>query len=258
MRLEGKTAIVTGGARGIGLAYAQRFAREGARVVIADVDDLSGRAAVETLAVPAEALYVKTDVADPASADACAAAAIERFGGIDVLVNNAALYGDWDRSDQSFEYLQRVFEVNQHGVWLMTRSVTPQMAKQRSGRIINQASGAAFNYSSPPSPDGEFHGLSSFSYSLTKFGVVGLTKFSAGQLGRFGITVNCIAPGVVETEATRKAVPQEMLEKLAAEQPIPGVIQAEDLTGAAVFFASDEASYVTGQILVISGGRHMP
>ncbi len=110
----------------------------------------------------------------------------------------------------------------------------------------------------PPSPDGEFHGLSSFSYSQTKFGVVGLTKFSAGQLGRYGITVNCIAPGVVETEATRKAVPQEMLEKLAAQQPIPGVIQAEDLTGAAVFFASDEASYVTGQILVISGGRHMP
>jgi 3-oxoacyl-[acyl-carrier protein] reductase len=258
MRLEGKTAIVTGGAKGIGLAYAERFAQEGARLVIADVDELAGRAAAEGLAGQGEALFVKTDIADPASVDACAAATVERFGSIDILVNNAALYGEWNMRDQSFEYMQKVFAVNQHGVWLMTRAVTPQMAKQRSGRIINQASGAAFNYVSPRSPDGEFHGLSSFSYSQTKFGVVGLTKFSAGQLGQFGITVNCIAPGVVETEATRKTVPDELLEKLAAEQPIPGVIQPGDLTGAAVFFASDEASYVTGQILVISGGRHMP
>jgi 3-oxoacyl-[acyl-carrier protein] reductase len=87
---------------------------------------------------------------------------------------------------------------------------------------------------------------------------VGLTKFSAAQLGRFGVTVNCIAPGVVDTEATRKTVPADLLERLAAEQPVPGVIAPQDLTGAAVYFASDEARYVTGQTLVISGGRHMP
>jgi 3-oxoacyl-[acyl-carrier protein] reductase len=258
MRLEGKTAIVTGAAKGIGLAYAERFAKEGAKVVIADVNDTAATAAADAVGRYGEAIYVHTDVADPESAEACAAAAVERFGRIDVLVNNAALSGDWDMRDQSYEYMKRVFDVNQHGVWLMTRAVVPQMVEQQSGRIINQASGAAYNYTSPPSPDGQFHGLSSFSYALTKFGVVGLTKFSAAQLGREGITVNCIAPGVVDTDATRKTVPGELLERLGQEQPIPGVIQAEDLTGAAVYFASDEARYVTGQILVISGGRHMP
>ncbi|MCH2172978.1 SDR family oxidoreductase [Myxococcota bacterium] len=258
MRLEGRTAIITGGAGGIGFAYAQRFANEGARVAIADVDEAAGQAAAERLGAPGEGFFVQTDVSDPESVEACANAVAERYGSIDILVNNAALYGDWDMRDQSFEYLQRVFEVNQHGVWLMTRAVSSRMVEQRHGRIINQASGAAFNYASPPSPDGEFHGLSSFSYSQTKFGVVGLTKFSAAQLGRYGVTVNCIAPGVVDTEATRKTVPGNLLEQLGQDQPIPGVIQAEDLTGAAVFFASDEARYITGQILVVSGGRHMP
>jgi NAD(P)-dependent dehydrogenase (short-subunit alcohol dehydrogenase family) len=257
MRLDGKAAIITGAAKGIGLAYALRFAQEGARVLIADVDDAAGSAAAEAVARHGEALYVHTDVADPDSAEACAAAAAERFGRIDILVNNAALYGDWDMRDQSFEYMKRVFDVNQHGVWLMTRAVASRMVEQKYGRIVNQSSGAAYNYSSPPG-GGAFHGLSSFSYSITKFGVVGLTKFCAAQLGRHGITVNCIAPGVVDTEGTRKTVPAELLQKLGQDQPIPGVIQAEDLTGAVVFFASDEARYVTGQILVISGGRHMP
>ncbi len=258
-RLARKTAIITGGANGIGLAYAERFAREGARIVIADLNEVAGTTAAERVSELGEVRFVRTDVADPDSAEACAAAAIEAFGSLDILINNAALYGDWDMRDQSYDYLQRVFEVNQHGVWLMMRAVAPQMVSQRSGRIINQASGAAFNYAPPPqSADSEFHGLGSFSYSQTKFGVVGLTKFGAAQLGRFGVTVNCIAPGVVDTEATRKTIPSELLERLGAEQPIPGVIQPEDLTGAAVYFASDEASYVTGQILVISGGRHMP
>jgi len=257
-RLADRTAIITGGGNGIGLAYAMRFAREGAKVVIADVDEAAGESAAERVSAHGAARFVRTDVSDPASVEACAAAAVDAFGSLDILINNAALYGDWDMRDQSYEYLQRVFEVNQHGVWLMTRAVAAQMVRQRSGRIINQASGAAYNYAPPPSPNGTFHGLGSFSYSQTKFGVIGLTKFSAAQLGRFGVTVNCIAPGVVDTEATRKAVPGDLLERLAAEQPVPGIIQPEDLTGAAVFFASDEARYVTGQILVISGGRHMP
>ncbi len=257
-RLARKTAIITGAANGIGLAYAERFAREGARVVIADLNEAAGKTATDRVSEFGEVRFVPTDVSDPDSTEACAAAALEAFGSLDILINNAALYGDWDMRDQSYEYLQRVFEVNQHGVWLMMRAVAPQMVRQRSGRIINQASGAAFNYSAAPSPNGEFHGLGSFSYSLTKFGVVGLTKFSAAQLGRFGVTVNCIAPGVVDTEATRKTVPGQMLERLGEEQPVPGVIQPEDVTGAAVYFASDEARYVTGQILVISGGRHMP
>jgi 3-oxoacyl-[acyl-carrier protein] reductase len=258
MRLDGKIAIVTGGGRGIGLAYAERFARAGARLVIADVDEGQGKAAAERVSSHAEAIFVRTDVADPDSVASCASRALERFGGIDVLVNNAALYGDWDIKDQSYAYLKRIFDVNLHGVWLMSRAVTPHMAARGAGRIINQASGAAYNYVSPPPASGAFSGLSSFSYSQTKWGVVGLTKFMAGQLGHHGITVNCIAPGVIDTAATRKTVPGELLEQLARTKPIPGVIGPDDLTGAALFFASDDARFVTGQVLVVDGGRHMP
>jgi 3-oxoacyl-[acyl-carrier protein] reductase len=124
------------------------------------------------------------------------------------------------------------------------------------GRVINQSSGAAYNYASVPSDT--FPGLNAFNYQQTKWGVVGLTKFSAGQLGRWNITVNCIAPGVIATDATMKVVEPSMLELLAQQKPIPGVMNADDLTGAAVFFASDEARYVTGQVIVVDGGRHMP
>lgn len=107
-------------------------------------------------------------------------------------------------------------------------------------------------------PTETFEGLNAFNYSQTKWGVIGLSKFSAGQLGRWGITVNCIAPGVVDTEATRKVVPASVIEHLATLQPVRGVVTAEDLTGAAVYFASDEARFVTGQVLVIDGGKCMP
>jgi 3-oxoacyl-[acyl-carrier protein] reductase len=256
MRLQGKVAIVTGAGQGIGLAYAQRFLREGASVVIAELDAARGRTGLEATRALGPVELVPTDVADPPSAEACVAAAVARFGGLDILVNNAALYGDWDMADQSYAYLKRVFEVNLHGVWLMTRAAAPAMISRGGGRVINQSSGAAYNYSQRGEPT--FKELGSYSYSQTKWGVVGLTKFSAAQLAPYRITVNCIAPGVVGTQATLSKIPGALLERLAEEQPIPGRIEPDDLTGAAVFFASDEARYVTGQVLVIDGGRHMP
>ena len=256
MRLQGKVAIVTGGGRGIGRAYTERFLREGASVVVADVDEENARKTVDELRDLGKLEFVRCDVSEEKSTEACAQAAVDAYGRIDVLVNNAALYGDWNMADQSFEYLKRVFEVNLHGVWLMTRAVAPQMTEQKSGRIINQSSGAAYNYSGRSA--GEFTGLSAFNYGQTKWGVIGLTKFSAAQLGHWNITVNCIAPGVVDTEATQNIVPKSIVETLAKQQCVPGVLNAEDLTGAAVYFASDEARFITGQVLVIDGGKHMP
>src|SRR5262245_12949684 len=258
MMLEHKVAIVTGAARGIGYAYAERFLREGASVTVADVDVEAAQEASASLAKVGPTHCVHTDITSPDSVEACATTTVEKFGGLDILVNNAALYGDWDMGDQSYEYLRTVFDVNLHGVWLMSRAAAPHMVERGGGRIINQSSGAAYNYRGALTPPESFGGLGSFSYQQTKAGVIDLTKFMAGQLGHWNITVNAIAPGVIDTEATRRTVPSEIIDRLALQQAVPGVLSPDDLTGAAVFFASDEARFVTGQVLVIDGGKYMP
>jgi 3-oxoacyl-[acyl-carrier protein] reductase len=256
-RLGGRVAIVTGGGRGIGAAYVERFLAEGAKVVVAEIDDASGKHAAATLGSPDVVRFARTDVTDPESAAACVAAARDAFGTVDVLVNNAGLYGDWDMGDQSLEYLRRMFDVNLHGSWVMARAVAPVMTAQRWGRIVNVASGAAYNYA-PPARVEEFTQLPSFNYAQSKWGVVGLTKYLAAYLGGWGVTVNCLAPGVIASEATLRQIPGDLLDRLAQIQPIAGRIEPADVAGAAVFFASDDARFVTGQVLVIDGGRHMP
>lgn len=256
-RLQDKVAIITGAGQGIGFAYAERFLAEGAKVVVAEINEDRAASAMERLAGKGDAVFVQTDVSDEASAQACADAAVERFGTIDILVNNAALYYDIDNFDPTFEYLKKVTSVNQHGAWLMGKAVSPVMANQRYGRIINQSSGAAYAYSFPAFGD-EFTGLGNFSYSITKWGVVGLTKFMAAQLGRWGITVNCIAPGITMTEATKKIVPDMFIQEMTAGTAMKSTLEPEDLAGACVFFASDESRFCTGQTLVIDGGLAMP
>jgi NAD(P)-dependent dehydrogenase (short-subunit alcohol dehydrogenase family) len=255
-RLDGKVAIITGAGQGIGLAYARRFLDEGAKVVVAEVNADRARAGMDALSGHGDAIHVETDISDASSAESCARATKEAFGRIDVLINNAAIYHDIDNTNIEYDYLLKIMSVNQHGAWLMARAVAPTMVEQRSGRIINQSSGAAYSYLFPPMD--EFNGLGNFSYSITKWGIVGLTKFMAAQLGQYGITVNCIAPGVTMTEATKKVVPEMFIGGMTAMTAMKQTLEPEDLAGAAVFFASDDARLCTGQTLVIDGGLAMP
>jgi 3-oxoacyl-[acyl-carrier protein] reductase len=255
-RLQDRVAIITGAGQGIGLAYAERFLAEGAKVVVAELVEERAAEAMKTLADQGDAVFVRTDISDPDSAQRCVDETVAAFGTVHILVNNAALYYDIDNFDTSFEYLQKVTAVNQHGAWLMTRAAAPVMAKQHYGRVINQSSGAAYSYMFPNL--GEFTGLGNYSYSITKWGIVGLTKFMAAQLGAHNITVNCIAPGITMTEATKKIVPDMFLQGMTAMTAMKSTLEPEDLAGACVFFASDDAKFVTGQTLVIDGGLAMP
>ena len=259
MRLRDRVAIITGAAQGIGRAYALRFAREGAHVVVADIRDQQARAvAAECAALGPAALGARVDVADESSTRALAEAAIERFGRIDVLVNNAAIYYDLDRTENTLAYFNRVLSVNLTGAWLMSRAVERFMKRQRKGKIIHQSSTAAYlgnvgmvDTEDPEKPMPPFH------YSVAKIGVAGLTKYMAGALGPWGINVNAIAPGVTMTEATKKIVPEEIASALVMFSALRKALEPEDLTGTAVFLASDDSDLMTGQVLVVDGGMIM-
>jgi NAD(P)-dependent dehydrogenase (short-subunit alcohol dehydrogenase family) len=255
-RLQDRVAVITGAGQGIGLAYAKRFLAEGAKVVVAEINPERAELGMKELDGLGESMFVQTDISNEQSGLDCAAATVDRFGKIDILLNNAALFYDIDNYDNSYEYLQKVYSVNLHGSWLMARACAPAMAAQKYGRIVNQSSGAAYMYMIPSPP--EFTEVGSFSYSMTKWGVIGLTKFLAAQLGQYNITVNCIAPGLTMTEATKKQVPAEFLPMVTMMTAMKTSLEPEDIAGTAVFFASDDAKFVTGQVLCVDGGGSMP
>jgi 3-oxoacyl-[acyl-carrier protein] reductase len=260
MRLKDRVAIVTGGGSGIGLAYCRRYLAEGAKVMIADIGEAQAKRAAETLAPHGAVDWVRTDVADEASTQECVDATLSRFGRVDVLLNNAAIYGDYDPLDTSLAYLKRMFDVNVHGQWLMARAVAPHMVRQRWGRIINVASIAAYLHQLGAfgGGDPESFSLGSYSYQHSKFSVIGLTRHMAGQLGQHNVTVNCIAPGLVLTEATRRQVPEAVQPMFAQMSAMRTNLEPEDMVGTAVFFASDDANRVNGQVIAVDGGNVMP
>jgi 3-oxoacyl-[acyl-carrier protein] reductase len=258
MRLQDRVAIVTGGGSGIGTEYTRRFLAEGAKVMIADIGEEQGTKAAEELAGDGEVAFVRTDIADPASAQAAVDATVERFGHVDILVNNAAIYGDYVGADNSLEYLKQVFDVNLHGQWLMARSVAPLMVEQRWGRIVNVASIAAYLHQLSSVADPDNFELSSYAYMQSKWGVLGLTRHMAGQLGQFNVTVNCIAPGLVNTPATEKQVPTDFQPMFATMSAMRRNTEPEHMVGVAVFFASSDADLVNGQVIVVDGGNVMP
>ncbi|HET9667511.1 MAG TPA: SDR family oxidoreductase [Desertimonas sp.] len=258
MRLQDRVAIVTGGGSGIGTAYARRFVAEGAKVMIADIGEEQGQKAAAELAQSGDVEFVRTDIADPASAQAAVDATVERFGRVDILMNNAAIYGDYNGGDNSLEYLKQVFDVNLHGQWVMARAVAPLMVGQRWGRIVNVASIAAYLHQLSSMADPDHFELSNYAYMQSKWGVLGLTRHMAGQLGQFNVTVNCIAPGLVNTEATEKQVPTDFQPMFATMSAMRQNAEPEHMVGVAVFFASSDADLVNGQVIVVDGGNVMP
>jgi len=262
MRLQDKVAIVTGGGSGIGTAYTRRFLAEGAKVMIADIGEEQDTKTAAELAGDAvnkdRVAFVKTDIADPESAQAAVDATLERFGTVDILINNAAIYGDYVGSDHSLEYLKKVFDVNLHGQWVMAKVVAPHLVQQRWGRIVNVASIAAYLHQLSAVADPDNFELSNYAYMQSKWGVLGLTRHMAGQLGQFNVTVNCIAPGLTNTAATEKQVPVDFQPMFATMSAMRRNTEPEHMVGPAVFFASSDADMVNGQVLVVDGGNVMP
>jgi 3-oxoacyl-[acyl-carrier protein] reductase len=253
MSLEGKVGIVTGGAQGIGKAYSERLAREGAGVAILDLrQEQAEDVAAGIRAAGGRALAVSADVADQESMDRAVGRVVEELGRVDILINNAAIYYDLDRQDQSLAYLRRVLDVNLIGILVCARAVFPYMKAQRSGSIINISSAAA--YPRPRGPGGDLATIPTYAYGLAKSGVVYLTKSMAVSLGQYNIRVNAIAPGVTLSEATRKVVPGALIDELVTTAALGRALEPEDLTGVAAFLASDDSAMMTGQTLATDGG----
>ncbi|GLY38878.1 short-chain dehydrogenase [Amycolatopsis sp. NBRC 101858] len=257
MKLKDRRAIITGGGRGIGRAYVERFLDEGAHVAILDLDIERAEKTAAELADRGEVFAVRADVGDEDSVNTVVADVAARLGGIDIVVNNAAIFGDWKPRDDTFDYLKKITDVNLLGAWLVTRAAAPHLVKSPYGRVINQSSTNAYSYTYT-GPTDEFPGLRSYSYAWTKYGTNGLTKYTAAQLGNWGVTVNAVAPGVIFTEALLNAVDENRANQLADQQPIKGRIQPSDVAGAVAFLASDDAKFISGQILLVDGGRFMP
>jgi 3-oxoacyl-[acyl-carrier protein] reductase len=239
-RLSGKVALITGGARGIGRATAQAFAAEGARVIVADVDAEAAEATARELGQGAIGLGL--DVANAESVKSVVATALSRAERIDVLVNNAGITRDASLLKTSDAAWESVIAVNLSGTFLMTREVAAHMVARGSGAIINASSVV-----------GVYGNFGQTNYVATKSGVIGMTRVWARELGRKGVRVNAIAPGFIATDMTAK-MPEDVLDGMKKKTPLGRLGQPEDVARAYVFLASDDASFINGQVLGVDGG----
>jgi len=240
--LNGRVCIVTGGAQGIGEACVRRFAREGAHTVIADVDDARGQA----LAAELGALYVRCDVGDKAAVDALVAATLAAHGRIDVLVNNAGIFRAADFLEVTEADFDAVLRVNLKGAFLVGQAVAREMAKAGNGAIVNMSS-----------VNGTLAIPTISSYNVSKGGINQLTRVMALALADRGIRVNAVAPGTIATELAAKAVltSEEAKARIMSRTPMKRLGEPGEIADAVAYLASDAASYITGEIVVVDGGR---
>jgi NAD(P)-dependent dehydrogenase (short-subunit alcohol dehydrogenase family) len=240
MKLEGRVAIVTGAARGIGRAIAEKLREEGAQVAVADLNGDGARDVASKL----DGLAIEMDISSEEDAGRMARETLDRFGKIDVLVNAAAIvpFVAWDEVD--YAYWRKIISVNLDGAYLVSRAVEPAMRQAGYGRIVQIASNAFYAGTPNMGP-----------YLAAKGGVVGLTRALATELGKYGITANAVAPGITRSEAVMESPHQNALDFVQSLQAIPRHAYPEDIAPAAAFLASEESGWITGQVLVADAGH---
>jgi 3-oxoacyl-[acyl-carrier protein] reductase len=248
-KLDGRVAIVTGSGHGIGRAYAERLAEDGASVVIVDVDDAAcASVSAELTKRGHKAIGVVADVSDAAATKRMAQEALDAFGRIDILVNNAAMFSRIPMSRVPFEEIDeaewdRMMTVNLRGTWHPCRAVVPTMRENKYGKIVNISSSTVFSQSP-----------SRIHYVTTKAGIIGFTRTLAAELGADNITVNCVAPGSTLSEEDGGDAALNFRSAAVTKRSLQRVQTPRDLVGAISFFASPDSDFITGQTLVVDGG----
>ncbi|MGV0643027.1 3-oxoacyl-ACP reductase FabG [Mycolicibacterium sp. XJ879] len=243
--LTGQTAVVTGGAQGLGLAIAERFVAEGARVVLGDLDLAATEAAAKKLGGDDVALAVRSDVTQLADVEALVYTAVQRFGGLDIMVNNAGITRDATLRKMTEEQFDQVISVHLKGTWNGLKAAAPIMRENKRGAIVNMSS-----------ISGKVGMVGQTNYSAAKAGIVGMTKAAAKELAHLGVRVNAIQPGLIRSAMT-EAMPQKAWDSKLAEVPMGRAGEPEEVAKVALFLASDLSSYMTGTVLEITGGRHL-
>lgn len=243
--LAGRIAVITGGAQGLGFAIAERLIAEGARVLLGDLNIDDTRAAAQALGGSEVARAVACDVTSASEVDHLIAAAVEEFGSVDVMVNNAGITRDATLRKMTEQQFDDVISVHLKGTWNGTRSAAAIMREQGSGAIINMSS-----------ISGKVGFVGQTNYSAAKAGIVGLTKAAAKELAHLGVRVNAIAPGLIRSAMT-EAMPQRIWDAKLAEVPMGRAGEPSEVAAVALFLASDLSSYMTGTVLEVTGGRHI-